>query len=433
VKCFVRTIFIRGKRTFREILMISLSFLSTQDRLMGSQSTPRTQLDQNCISKTMKSILQSEGITILDNPKIVRALLSDLCAGDWKREIILLERLLEEKVHLELIRQKNSVSYEILSANLTNRILLNQPFDKDLVESGIDNLAIALEIIKMVPERNSLPKKIPSIIKRNGGNSHGYSQNQSDISDDEQLVSQAIKFNQLKNFQNAIPLLTRVLETDPKNTIALREKGFSISNLGRYEEAIGWYEKSIGANPNDSMTWTYKGYALSKIGKIRDSIKCYDMAIQIDPQNAAAWRSKGYSLVKIHDDRGAMACYQKALSLDPDDPFVWNLIGWLKRDLNDKLDAFNRSLSLDPDYIPAMNNKGWVLSKLGKYQEALTLYERILANDINNQKARKERSYCLRMIREQTYKKPHPIIYPPPRAPTPENQGIMDKIKGFFK
>jgi tetratricopeptide (TPR) repeat protein len=157
------------------------------------------------------------------------------------------------------------------------------------------------------------------------------------------------------------------------------------------------------------------------------------MAIQIDPQNAAAWRSKGYSLVKIHDDRGAMACYQKALSLDPDDPFVWNLIGWLKRDLNDKLDAFNRSLSLDPDYIPAMNNKGWVLSKLGKYQEALTVYERVLANDKNNQKAWKERSYCLKMIREQNFKKPYPATYPPPRAPTPENEGIINKIKGFFK
>jgi tetratricopeptide (TPR) repeat protein len=394
---------------------------------MGFTSPHGITTDQDCIRKTMGSILKTEGVAILDNPKRVRALLSDLCAGDFKREILIIERLLEDHVHDDLLRQKETTPFEILRTNIIKRICANHPLDETLVESGTDTLAVALGIIhEPIPSRHSQTNT---------------SYNQDNIispktsvsKDNDSLISQAIKFNQSKTFQNALQLLTKILENDPENAIALREKGFSISNLGRYEEAIGWYEKSIGVNPKDSLTWTYKGYALSKIGRSRDSIKCYDMAIQIDPQNAAAWRSKGYSLVKIHDDHGALVCYQKALALNPDDASVWNLIGWVKRDLNEKLDAFTRSLSLDPSYIPAMNNKGWVLSKLGKYQEALMLYERVLANDINNHKAGKERSYCLRMIQEQNYKKPYSATYPPPRAPTPENQGVMDKIKGFFK
>ena len=160
---------------------------------MESQSPPAKTVDQNCIHKILKSILQSEGIAILDNPKRVRALLSDHCAGDWKREIILLERLLDEKTHLELIRQKNFVSYEILSANLTNRILENHPFDKDLVESGIDNLALALEIIKTVPKRNPLSIKQSSLTKKPGENIREDSQNQPSSSESNPLITQAIK------------------------------------------------------------------------------------------------------------------------------------------------------------------------------------------------------------------------------------------------
>lgn len=268
-----------------------------------SISNPKSSNNWDCISKALGLILQNEGMDILNNSKKVKALLSDLCAGDFKREILIIERLLEDHVHDNLLRQKETTPFEILRTNVIKRICANHPLNETLVGSGTDTLAIALGIIH---------EPIPS---RHSHTNTSYNQDNivspktSVLKDNDSLISQAIKFNQSKSFQNALPLLTKILENEPENAIALREKGFAISNLLRYEEAIRWYDKSLANNPNDSITWTYKGYALSKIGRSRDSIKCYDMAIQIDPMYAAAWRSKGYSLVKIHDDRGAMACY----------------------------------------------------------------------------------------------------------------------------
>lgn len=438
MQCFVRTIFCRGISTFREILMISLSFFSTQDHLMGSQSTPGTQLDQNCISKTMKSILQSEGIEILDNPKRVRALLSDHCAGDWKREIILLERLLDEKIHLELIRQKNSVSYEVLSSNLTNRILANHPFDKDLVESGIDNLAVALEIIKAVPVRNSSSIKLSSTTRMSGGNVRRDSQNQLGFSESNPLINQAIKLNQSKSFSEAIDLLNQALKTEPENPVALREKAFAISNLGYYKESLHWFNNSLRVNTDDPITWIQKGYALSKMGKNNDAINCYDAAIRIDPDNAVVWRNRGFSLRKLKDYPTALQSYENALKINPQDPIAWKLKGGvlgLMKKYHEAFQATKHALTLDPHFIEAMMNMGWLLSDQERYQEAIEWYDNALKIDHKNSRALKQREYCLKKIYVQSGQKKYPPIITPlkKKAPTPENQGIMDKLKGFFK
>ena len=113
--------------------------------------------DSNCVKAALSSILQSEGNSILDNPKKTKALLLDYCSGNNKREIILLEQLLNEKVHTDLIRQKNIIPYSILSVNLTSKILDNHPFNEDLVRRGIDTLAIALGVIKTVPKPAQKP------------------------------------------------------------------------------------------------------------------------------------------------------------------------------------------------------------------------------------------------------------------------------------
>jgi tetratricopeptide (TPR) repeat protein len=166
-----------------------------------------------------------------------------------------------------------------------------------------------------------------------------------------------------------------------------------------------------------------------------DAVQSYDAAIKLDSDNAIAWRSKGYSLVKLHNDSAAMICYQKALEINPDDPITWNLIGGVKRDWNEKLRAFDRALSLDPGYIPAMINKGWVLSKFERFQEALVTYEKVLTIDKNNQKAWKERGYCLKKIHEQKKHTKRSTHFPsqPNPVQTHKKKGIIDHIKGFFK
>jgi len=384
-----------------------------------------TKENSECIKRVLKSLIETEGNELLNDPKRVRALLSDHCVGEMKRQIIVIERLLEENIHHELLKQKDTIAYELLSSNLALRILANHPFDKSLVTDGIDNLAFVLDIITIHPLRHkqNLPKD-----SRNTTTSSP------------ELIEDVIRLNQSKSFSDALKLLEQVLKRDPENPVALREKAYAVSNLGMYKESLHWFNESIRRNPDDPVTWIQKGYALSKIGKNSDAVYCYDAAIKLDPEGAVVWRNRGFSLRKLKKYPEALQSYENALRINPQDPIAWKLkggvLGLMKR-YNEAFQATQRALDLDPNYSEAMNNMGWLHSDLARYPEAITWYDKALKAEPDNQRAWKQRAYCLKKLKgTESKKKPNNYKhYYPPRtsAPTPENQGIFDKIKDIFK
>jgi hypothetical protein len=143
--------------------MIYLWHLLTKGYMMGNpQSESLLSNETNRVKNALVLIISSEGVSILDNPKKTRALLLDYCFGNNKREIILLEQLLNEQIHTELVRLKNAVPYSIHSVNLMNKILETHPFDETLARWGIDTLAITLGIIQSAPCSTQRPAVQPA-------------------------------------------------------------------------------------------------------------------------------------------------------------------------------------------------------------------------------------------------------------------------------
>jgi len=52
---------------------------------------------------------------------------------------------------------------------------------------------------------------------------------------------------------------------------------------------------------------------------------------------------------------------------------------------NEAIEVYDRALQLDPEYVSAWNNKGVVLSRLGKYAEAIEAFDRALRTHSANQ------------------------------------------------
>ena len=73
------------------------------------------------------------------------------------------------------------------------------------------------------------------------------------------------KLYNLKQYNEALKCLNKILKTDSNNTAALYKKGNILNKLGHYEEAINVYDKYLELNPNNEKVYNNKANALNNL------------------------------------------------------------------------------------------------------------------------------------------------------------------------
>ena len=68
--------------------------------------------------------------------------------------------------------------------------------------------------------------------------------------------------------KDAIKCFNKLLKINPKNTLALNNKGIALAELNRFEEAIDYYDDVIRIDPKNELTWLKKGEALGDSSRI---------------------------------------------------------------------------------------------------------------------------------------------------------------------
>lgn len=131
--------------------------------------------------------------------------------------------------------------------------------------------------------------------------------------------------------------------------------------------------------PQPDLSTVAEERLLEAIGKAR-------AAILASPDSAATWGHLG-NLYYVHGwEDEAVPYYQRATELDPEE-FRWPY--FLGRSLRDKdptraADILSRALELDPGYPAAHTYRAYALRNLGRFDEARTHFQQVLALDPNN-------------------------------------------------
>ena len=94
----------------------------------------------------------------------------------------------------------------------------------------------------------------------------------------------------LKNNKNqkALELFTKVIQIDPKDTMAWNNKGVSLRKLGRIDEAIECYNEALKIDPNLTMALLNKARALKVQKKFDMALFTYEDILEIQPQHPLA-------------------------------------------------------------------------------------------------------------------------------------------------
>jgi tetratricopeptide (TPR) repeat protein len=121
-----------------------------------------------------------------------------------------------------------------------------------------------------------------------------------------------------------------------------------------------------------------------------DALGEYRRLLALDPDNFMAHNNAGLVLAGLDRRSEADAEFARALELRPDNPYVrFNQLAlWPDGDLVEAADCCRRALQQRPADADTMTNLGVVLQFSGRYDDALSAYERATAIDPQHAKAR---------------------------------------------
>jgi len=150
------------------------------------------------------------------------------------------------------------------------------------------------------------------------------------IKDSSDAYQSAVKLQQDKQFDQAIPLYQKAMQLQPKESgypYALATLFFAKGDL---EQALQWIDKALTLDATNKDYVKYKAYlgeqkaeklVLTAVDKQKaedfaGAVQLYQQALQLVPKNARVWTNLASALYATDDFNGALNAYQKATELD---------------------------------------------------------------------------------------------------------------------
>lgn len=187
-------------------------------------------------------------------------------------------------------------------------------------------------------------------------------------------------YNEMMNYNKDI----REKYTKDGNTEFL-DKIVPFMLSGFYRKGLEVLEEVLKIIPEQEagMIWYYKGVALSKLNRNDEALDSYNQALKIDPQNHEAKR-KTYELKhKINLDSISIKEQEKSLKI-----LRKALVKFSKKKFKDSLVLFEESLERNPFNVEVLKFLGLNHEALGRNEEAVKCFQKILKiNPYNNEAA----------------------------------------------
>jgi Flp pilus assembly protein TadD len=147
---------------------------------------------------------------------------------------------------------------------------------------------------------------------------------------------------------------------------------------GQNAEAIAVLRRAIELDPKNAILHNNLAVGLEKEGKKDEAVTSFREAVRFKPDYADALHNLGNQLRRLGRLTEAEEEYRKALKLMPNSPDLCNHLGiaLLGQAKHGEAEAcFRRSLRLKPEHAEAFNNLGVLLEQLGRISEATESYQ----------------------------------------------------------
>ncbi len=208
-----------------------------------------------------------------------------------------------------------------------------------------------------------------------------------------QQFKQANNLLNLKQYSLAIDAYDKLLPTmvGQRHSIWVN-RGYAFMGLNQYQNMLDSCSTAILIEPKADLGWNCQGEALYYLKQYKKALVAFEQATAVNGKETTFWLNKSRVLSQLQEYEKAIGASEKAIALatkyqSPNSTAKHNLAiafsqkGQSLLKLNQyspALTAFNQALEKSPDYISAQEGKGIALYNLGKYNQAIEIFEQIV-------------------------------------------------------
>ncbi|MCA9085043.1 MAG: tetratricopeptide repeat protein [Planctomycetaceae bacterium] len=203
--------------------------------------------------------------------------------------------------------------------------------------------------------------------------------------------------NQVAGLEEAIGVLDRLIEKEPKETRLHSARANVWAARGDFEKAIEDATKAIDVSDGkQARLFVNRGVFHSSVGKIDLAIADYVKATHIDPSMHSAYRNLTSAYIAQKEYDKAIEVCNGVLEVDGRNPDHYIQRGVAYRHMEDWDKAvadFTQALELDQDNLAALGSRGFVFYLKGDHASAVKDFDRIVQLQPNDPMAYNNRGY----------------------------------------
>jgi len=130
-----------------------------------------------------------------------------------------------------------------------------------------------------------------------------------------ELFNDAVSAFVDEKFDKSIEILSKALELDPADKLAIITRGTAYLKQEKFKEALADFDRAIELDPQHAGSFHKRGLVLEKLGKYEEAIREFDQAIALNPEYGVAYYSRATLHTKLSNTDAAMEDMQMVTHL----------------------------------------------------------------------------------------------------------------------
>lgn len=173
------------------------------------------------------------------------------------------------------------------------------------------------------------------------------------------------------------PTAKKIAEQREKNVKNQYDKAMVALRYDLPDQAIGYLNQALEIDPNYAPAYNALGYAYYKKKDFGQAAEAYRKFLELSPRDSKARVSLGVIYEELGKADMAEAEYRRAYEIDgnPEASFGLAKLFLGQKNLSAALEYAEAALAKNGKSVPALNLKGVVLNQMGKYAEALAVFQ----------------------------------------------------------